>query len=401
MSQSNPVKFVDSQAPFDMVAKNGYYQVGDIYFNHKVNALVQATRTNQSVKWHFNDDIWKKFDWRHDDALSLTYWYGERAKQLREKYDYLILSFSGGRDSHNILHSFIDNGIHIDEVWCDWPLTHTHGKFDLNSQDTTPKNMPSEWTFAIKPELEKLKLNFPKVKITITDSTQPLDEEYAEDSLIVSQYAFYATIKRWRTLDEIIKKRTVKYDRVAAIIGIDKPNYMIINDYLSMCFMDTTMQIKTDVIDGCIRNIEYFYWAKDLPELVRSQAHAILNYLRTHTEDLKYQLYGKINFDNTVIQSSKIDLYQATQLQDMINHVVYSKYDNSRLQVKKPKNVLYNCEWYSWLTNDNNHKALQSHRSALDNTFKLINNAFFQQDSFGNILNYQGIGTKFFPVGKI
>ena len=42
--------------------------------------------------------------------------YRQRAHQLRDKYDYVVLWFSGGADSNNVLNSFIDNDIKIDEV---------------------------------------------------------------------------------------------------------------------------------------------------------------------------------------------------------------------------------------------------------------------------------------------
>jgi len=47
---------------------------------------------------------------------SLDFLYALRARQLREKYDYLVLYFSGGADSTNILKTFIDNNIFLDEI---------------------------------------------------------------------------------------------------------------------------------------------------------------------------------------------------------------------------------------------------------------------------------------------
>jgi hypothetical protein len=37
----------------------------------------------------------------------------------------------------------------------------------------------------------------------------------------------------------------------------------------------------------------------------------------------------------------------------------------------------------------------------LNNTFKLVDDKFLDKDSQGNVLNYAGITTKFFPVGKL
>jgi hypothetical protein len=397
MQATHPVLFADSKAPFDTVAKNGYYQVGNQFFNHKISALIEATKTNQSVQWHFNDPVWNKINWRSNDSIPVTYWYQERAKQLRDKYDYLILAFSGGRDSHNVLHSFIDNDIHLDEVWCDWPLQHTEGKFDLNPHDCSPENMPSEWTYSIKPELDRLAQSHSLTKITITDSTSTLADENAEDTLMISQYAFYATVKRFRELDTIVRQRSKKYARVGVIVGIEKPQYLIINGFMSLFFSDSTMQIKSDSIGDCTREVEYFYWSADLPELVRSQGHAILDYLRANPWAQQLQSFASIKNNLTVT----IDTPEQSQAwRNLINYAIYPQWDN-KFQVAKPIDFLYNNEYYSWLTSHQDLRALQSHRNALDNSLKLVDHRFFKKAHNNAILNYKPFTTKFLPVGKL
>ena len=334
--------------------------------------------------------------------MPVTYWYQQRALQLREKYDYLILSFSGGRDSHNVLHSFIKNGIHLDEVWCDWPLTHTHGKIDNDPNDRSADNMPSEWTYSIKPELDRLAVTHPNIKITITDSTQMLDNEDQEDTLIVSQYAYYATIKRWRTLDAIVQERSKKHKRVGVIAGIEKPECSIIENCLTLSFNDTYLQIKSDHTGDCVRDVEYFYWSPDLPELLRSQGHAILNYFKV--DPSMRNLYDEytINPNHTLNQTNKQTVSQGNQWRSMINYAIYPYWNPNTLQVDKCINVLYNNEFYNWLSSHTELRALQSHRSALDNSFKMIDHKFFIQDATTNrILNYKPCTTKFFPIGKI
>jgi len=352
------------------------------------------------VQWHFHDQVWKDFNWKYNDSLSLDYWYKERAKQLREKYDYLILAFSGGRDSQNVLRSFVDNSIHLDEVWSDWPLSHTHGKFDQNSQNKTPANMPGEWTFAIRPELDWLAKTHPAVKITVTDSTQHLDDEDKEDSLLVTPYAFYATIKRWKTVDNIIQQRSKTHNRVAVIVAHEKPRYSIVNDYMLMYFSDQNFQLKSDNLADGIRNVEYFYWTPDLPELVRCQAHTILNHLQVNKNAQLIQEYGYIDKTKKICLK-KNTLYPDALRRDLVNSLIYPKWDSSKLQVSKPEGSIAYNEYYTWLYVHKNLRCLQSHRSMLNNTFKLVDDKFLDKDSQGNVLNYTGIETKFFPVGKL
>lgn len=40
----------------------------------------------------------------------------QRAQQIRDSYDYIILSFSGGSDSTTVLNTFLENNIYIDEI---------------------------------------------------------------------------------------------------------------------------------------------------------------------------------------------------------------------------------------------------------------------------------------------
>ena len=118
-------RVVDSTAQAHLLAKNGLYRVGTDLFNPKINALKAATQTKQSVTWEFGNQTWNALDWKTDDGLGVVHWYKERAKQLRDNYDYLILAFSGGADSNNIANVFRYADLKIDEVWCDQPLKHT------------------------------------------------------------------------------------------------------------------------------------------------------------------------------------------------------------------------------------------------------------------------------------
>ena len=52
--------------------------------------------------------------WRFEVISSLDK--DKYAQQLREKYDYIVLAYSGGADSCNVLNSFLDNGIPIDDI---------------------------------------------------------------------------------------------------------------------------------------------------------------------------------------------------------------------------------------------------------------------------------------------
>jgi hypothetical protein len=90
-----------------------YYQVGPKQFQSKILAITESTVSGQPVEFIFNDQLYSKFNWTVEPDLTLEQLYAARAWELRNKYDYLVLHFSGGADSTNILETFIKNNIFL------------------------------------------------------------------------------------------------------------------------------------------------------------------------------------------------------------------------------------------------------------------------------------------------
>ena len=90
---------------FDILPE-GYWQVNDRKFPKKIDALQYASRAGQEISYIYFDKVWDSFDRSKLGNSSLPDLYRQRAQQLRDKYDYLILYFSGGADSYNVLRSF-------------------------------------------------------------------------------------------------------------------------------------------------------------------------------------------------------------------------------------------------------------------------------------------------------
>lgn len=55
-------------------------------------------------------------DWTNEPTESWKDLLKERAQQLRDTHDYIVLHYSGGSDSETVLNAFLDNGIFIDEI---------------------------------------------------------------------------------------------------------------------------------------------------------------------------------------------------------------------------------------------------------------------------------------------
>ena len=72
---------------------NGYYEVGANRYHNKVQAILDSTITGKPMRWVYLDEIFDHYDWTQEPTESLPELYAQRARQLREDYDYLILHF--------------------------------------------------------------------------------------------------------------------------------------------------------------------------------------------------------------------------------------------------------------------------------------------------------------------
>ena len=97
----------DSFLQFNRQDIYGYYTVGGIKMYSQIEAVEISNKLDLPIKWHFNDEVFSSLDWTVEPTETLAELYKKRCEQLREKYDYLVLYYSGGADSDNILNHFI------------------------------------------------------------------------------------------------------------------------------------------------------------------------------------------------------------------------------------------------------------------------------------------------------
>ena len=132
---------------------------------------------NGNITFHFGDSIFSKIDWSKSlDDISIDSLYKLRATQLREKYDYLAVAFSGGSDSTQILQTFLKNNIFIDEIVCVNYDKLADSVDSSNFQKNKDLQQILEFRYAAMPILKKFKDT--KTKISIIDSTDDIIKEY-------------------------------------------------------------------------------------------------------------------------------------------------------------------------------------------------------------------------------
>ena len=92
------------------------YRVNGQFFNNIYLALHHCWKTGGTIEFYCYDNEYDQFDWVQEPHLSLEDLMIAHAKNLRDRYQRLILLWSGGTDSHTIYNVFKKSGIHIDEI---------------------------------------------------------------------------------------------------------------------------------------------------------------------------------------------------------------------------------------------------------------------------------------------
>jgi len=93
-----------------------FYQVNNKIIYNIYLAQYESYTSGQPITFHCMDQANDQLDWTIEPELSFESLMDSHAIHLRNKYERLILNWSGGTDSHTIYNVFKRNNIHIDEI---------------------------------------------------------------------------------------------------------------------------------------------------------------------------------------------------------------------------------------------------------------------------------------------
>lgn len=244
----------------------------------------------RSVTWHYNDNFFSSFDWTKEPKLSLPDLYRKKAEQLRNDYDYIILMYSGGSDSGNILETFVQNNIYLDEVCHLINVAGSGDKDSFHNREIFTIANPR-----IKQYVNQYNL---KTKIRLVDISQSIVDFYGNkenkfdfvhyvnsfgSAFCQSKCDLENLIPEWKSLLESGKK-------VCIIWGCEKPRLNVSNKGFYFHFYDTidgSMSLRNQLTGPSteITN-ELFYWSptKESADILIKQSHVIKNFLLTNHE---------------------------------------------------------------------------------------------------------------------
>jgi hypothetical protein len=256
--------------------KYGYYSVGNRITRSKIEAIEWCQIHNGWPTFHFHDDDFSSYDWKQEPAESIETLYQARAKELREKYDYLVVMYSGGVDSHNMLMSFLSQGIVPDEIAY---FYHSHSKDD--------NVMNVEWNVQTLPRLKVILEKWPSIKLRRIDMSDMLVDymhKFIDDIPYVStnmaanhpmRSLFNTLIKDWADLKIQGKSLRILY-------GVDKPRLRFDGTSYIFNFYDTSRNGATDRSES--DDQEWFYWTPKSPKISIKQSHIVRRFWQ-HNKD--------------------------------------------------------------------------------------------------------------------
>ena len=318
----------------------GYYRVNNLEFFSKVEALEVSERINQPITFHYNDEVFSSYDWTKEPTETISHLYKRRVDQLVSEYDYIVLFYSGGADSHNMLMSFLESGHQPNEIVSFHSYEGDSDKTSVANRETFETAIP--WVQHLKTR-GQLKESVPHRILDLTqvilDFSKSIDwanfRYYINTVPSINNVArshLRKSVKEWQTIIDSGKKLVLLW-------GHDKPR--VAERY------GKWLGEFVDVIDNCrsgwlqMENPsgwydELFYSSPKLPEITIKQSHLVKNYL-SQCPNNDFKLTKKVTGLGQHDRSG--ETWWLTQ--DGLSTIIYPYFNPKLYYEPKPMNSIY------------------------------------------------------------
>lgn len=238
---------------------NSYWEYAGTRYKNKFRAI-DASRGNIndiSFTYFDNNPSFSDFAWSIEPQTPLNELMKNRAQQLRDKYTYLKLWYSGGHDSTTVLNTFMNNNIHLDEIVVYRFSGNNNFDSDLGDYEINNYTLPY---------LKNIQNKLPKTKITVYEFGKDHFDKHLGEK-------WFYTKNNFSVRHFYIPKINGK--NYCHIFGGNDPNADYENGEWFLDIWDT------DAIElTSFNNIELFYTTPDLPKLHCKQCHILKNILK-------------------------------------------------------------------------------------------------------------------------
>jgi hypothetical protein len=344
----------------------GFYEVGANRYHNKIQAILDSQLLGKPVRWNYLDQEFDQHDWTQEPTESLPELYAQRAQQLREDYDYLILHFSGGSDSTQIMETFINNNIHLDEVLI-------RGSFDQASRNASgvlsAQDNYAECLSQAVPLAQWVKDNhMPHLRITLSETSR-LIHDYFDRTPGWIEHAVCALTPHFHTkgtpesMAPHYRDLTERGLRVAHIYGADKPHLLRRKNIFYTQWKDShVMSFNTirDIDSPNPQYIECFYWGTHAIKLQIKQLHVVKNYVKANN-------VPDIMFDPKKATAHGIDPQIAgRQTDNFIARLVYHRTLPLLAEHLKPISKTVIRDMDAWFAKDLHSQAFENYKRGVE-----------------------------------
>tara|TARA_R110000823_G_scaffold207786_11_gene338335 strand:- start:2607 stop:3752 length:1146 start_codon:yes stop_codon:yes gene_type:complete len=370
----------------------GYYRVGDRKHYSKIAAIEDNIKSSEELRWIFNDDIFSKHDWTVEPEKSLDDLYAVRAQQLRNDYDWLCLSFSGGSDSVNILQTFVKNNIQLDELLIYGPFSAPESTWTSKFE---PGSYMGELEYVAIPFAKSIREYFPNIKITLYDWVDDMLTGFEnEDWIYLTSNRFNPASAAKVKFHSMRRDQFEKFDKglkVVNIYGVDKPRVYIKDESYYLTFLDLMAWngSSAQIDQKSWEYDEWFYWSPDSIDIMCKQAHILKNFFDANPE-LRHLI--------------KMETYDEDRSIHILKQLVYPGWNIKTIQAPKTSNFTMPAN-DKWLFTEHLKTPLPSVNlwlkglSLVDEKLGDYKDIWLKKGSIHN--GVQGTFSKFYKVGNI
>ena len=268
-----------------------YYHAGQKWYTKydAIKSTIKSTDEDEPLCFFYYDDFFTAQNWLQEPESSLAELYKNRALEIRNQYEYVVLAYSGGIDSTNMLETFYYNNIHIDEILM-------VGAFSRDSSFGSDENHNAELYFNCFETLKKLHL--PKTKITVLDSSINMDQlSLVLDSEWYKNIGVGYSFHHWFWYDIHTRYESIK--NTGIIFAIDKPYVRVseLDDQYSffcrfvdkgLCQYGFTMDRYNNTVTNNAERVN-FYWYPNSTcfQIMCKQAYVIQRFFHTYVGEDK------------------------------------------------------------------------------------------------------------------
>lgn len=246
-------------------------------FSNKLEAIcAQRLLTHATIYFNWYEQLFNQFDFHREPTESYAELLRQRAQELRDRYGYIRLWFSGGSDSISALNAFIDNGIPLDEIIVYmWNDHEHHSSLESGSRELVLSAVPYLEAMQSKlagTKITKLILNYDDYLKTISGPDRIGELSYIH-SMDRGAHLFGLNCVQY-AWEKVLENTT--HDNYCDLFGGTKPTISRQGDNYYFHLIDTTLQDQF-----LSKRAEDFFISTQNPKLFFKTAHMFKNYVKS------------------------------------------------------------------------------------------------------------------------